>query len=775
MATREELKAILDEWIPKYIRQVVELRSGSRLSAERYNELMNLLITQGDDTIELAETVKQYMEILVDELSNDFVDTTESLTQALNDTTARVTAIAEDAVDTAESAVSSVNQYKTTMDEDMEQFKSTTDADIRNFKNSINTDVEQFKNTVNNTVSQMSSDIVSFKESVTQSIADSDARVNSAVETANQLTADMEAYRTELTQLTEETFANMQTALSQQVSDNVTAGIASLKDELIGDINTTISELEEQVMTIANTAEQAVNSAVQDIEAYKADMDVRLDAALKEVEDSLSVAGEVIQNASAIYAKIDEIDALVKTYEDRLKAVEENTEAGNADTLDGKHADAFAEANHTHNVADVSGTLPVNKGGTGATTAKGAEYNLLNGMSLSEYELTDEDQVVFKYSAPDTSKGVVLYKTALRFWNYIKSKADAVYAKLTHTHTKSQITDFPTSLPASDVYAWAKASSKPTYTWSEITSKPTSFTPTAHTHDDRYYTETETNSLLAGKQANLGFTPVQQGGGTGQGANKVYIGWSGSRLKAMVDQTDMGNFVFDSHLTWGNITGKPTSMPASDVYSWAKASAKPTYAWSEITSKPTSFTPAAHNHSASNITSGTLPIARGGTGATSAKDALTALGGAAVETGTCTMELSDMGKYAVGQGTTYGTFPAKYYKVGNFVYIISTGAYTGNAVTGNSVVIGGLPYVWESFNYGAIRSTPIAHLAVDDGSNNVGGFLGGAESLQDTRNINLIKGMSPYGLQITTDTTALNKIQNGRRVFMCLMFVTLTA
>ena len=56
-------------------------------------------------------------------------------------------------------------------------------------------------------------------------------------------------------------------------------------------------------------------------------------------------------------------------------------------------------------------------------------------------------------------------------------------ANSSHTHTKSQITDFPTSLPASDVYAWAKASSKPSYSWSEITSKPSTFTPASHTHD----------------------------------------------------------------------------------------------------------------------------------------------------------------------------------------------------------------------------------------------------------------------------------------------------
>lgn len=55
-----------------------------------------------------------------------------------------------------------------------------------------------------------------------------------------------------------------------------------------------------------------------------------------------------------------------------------------------------------------------------------------------------------------------------------------------HTHTKSQISDFPSSMPASDVYAWAKASSKPSYSWGEITGKPSSFTPSSHTHSQYY-------------------------------------------------------------------------------------------------------------------------------------------------------------------------------------------------------------------------------------------------------------------------------------------------
>lgn len=36
--------------------------------------------------------------------------------------------------------------------------------------------------------------------------------------------------------------------------------------------------------------------------------------------------------------------------------------------------------------------------------------------------------------------------------------------------------------PASDVYAWAKASTKPSYSWGEITNKPSTFTPSSHDH-----------------------------------------------------------------------------------------------------------------------------------------------------------------------------------------------------------------------------------------------------------------------------------------------------
>ena len=45
-------------------------------------------------------------------------------------------------------------------------------------------------------------------------------------------------------------------------------------------------------------------------------------------------------------------------------------------------------------------------------------------------------------------------------------------AEKTHTHTKKDITDFPESMPASDVYDWAKQPEKPVYTAGEVGALP---------------------------------------------------------------------------------------------------------------------------------------------------------------------------------------------------------------------------------------------------------------------------------------------------------------
>nr|DAG24773.1 MAG TPA: Putative tail fiber protein [Caudoviricetes sp.] len=72
----------------------------------------------------------------------------------------------------------------------------------------------------------------------------------------------------------------------------------------------------------------------------------------------------------------------------------------------------------------------------------------------------DEYRVLVGYATSAASADAVA-------WENVTGKP-SVYAPASHTHTKSQITDFPTSLPASDVSAWAKAASKPSYSKSEV-------------------------------------------------------------------------------------------------------------------------------------------------------------------------------------------------------------------------------------------------------------------------------------------------------------------
>ena len=72
-----------------------------------------------------------------------------------------------------------------------------------------------------------------------------------------------------------------------------------------------------------------------------------------------------------------------------------------------------------------------------------------------------------------------------------------------------------------EVYTAGSASSVP---WSGVTGKPSTYAPSTHTHDDRYYTESEINTKLAGKQNTLS--------ATGSATKGVYVDSSGT-VKAM--------------------------------------------------------------------------------------------------------------------------------------------------------------------------------------------------------------------------------------------------
>ena len=65
------------------------------------------------------------------------------------------------------------------------------------------------------------------------------------------------------------------------------------------------------------------------------------------------------------------------------------------------------------------------------------------------------------------------------------------------------------------------------------------------------------------------------------------------------------------------------------------------HVWGDIDDKPTTFPPSTHQHGTGDITSGTLPIVRGGTGGTTAAAARTNIGAAQKLSGTATLAVAN--------------------------------------------------------------------------------------------------------------------------------------
>lgn len=92
------------------------------------------------------------------------------------------------------------------------------------------------------------------------------------------------------------------------------------------------------------------------------------------------------------------------------------------------------------------------------------------GLSSNDYTTTEKNKLAgIATGANKTTVDSALSSSSTNpVQNKVVNSALSEKANISHTHTKSQITDFPTSMPASDVSAWAKASSKPSYTKSEV-------------------------------------------------------------------------------------------------------------------------------------------------------------------------------------------------------------------------------------------------------------------------------------------------------------------
>ena len=133
--------------------------------------------------------------------------------------------------------------------------------------------------------------------------------------------------------------------------------------------------------------------------------------------DAAAMNTQITENKNNIASLSDGASAMntqIQTNKNNIAALQTSV-AGKADKA------------HTHSTGDItSGTLPIANGGTGATTAKGAQKSLLSDIQTETSAIDDTSEFVMKYGTPTDTKGAVFKRSATLVWNYIKNKISSV-------------------------------------------------------------------------------------------------------------------------------------------------------------------------------------------------------------------------------------------------------------------------------------------------------------------------------------------------------------
>lgn len=205
-------------------------------------------------------------------------------------------------------------------------------------------------------------------------------------------------------------------------------------------------------------------------------------------------------------------------------------------------------------------------------TALGNKVDKVSGKGLStnDYTTAEKDKLAGiatganNYSLPVATASVLGgVKTSTGITNS-SGTISVAYGSAAGTACQGNDSRLSNSRPASDVSAWAKASTKPTYTWTEITSKPSWIGSSKPT-----YTASEVGALASGgtavnasKVANSFIFKVA--GGSTEGTN-LYT-FNGSAAKTI-------NVVAGSNVTLTPTSGQLSISAKDTTYGIASASA----------------------------------------------------------------------------------------------------------------------------------------------------------------------------------------------------------
>lgn len=156
---------------------------------------------------------------------------------------------------------------------------------------------------------------------------------------------------------------------------------------------------------------------------------------------------------------------------------------------------SYVPTSRTVNGKALSANISLNASDVGASASGHTHTAINNGITIcgrTQNSGDDEGLVINKcgnnyagliLGSPNGVRSVFYLtsdNSALWRYNNGSSSFDINHPK--KAGTVALTSDIPSKLPASDVYAWAKASTKPSYSWSEISGKPVAFSPSAHSH-----------------------------------------------------------------------------------------------------------------------------------------------------------------------------------------------------------------------------------------------------------------------------------------------------
>lgn len=319
------------------------------------------------------------------------------------------------------------------------------------------------------------------------------------------------------------------------------------------------------------------------------------------------------------------------------------------------HDDVYAKSSHNHSASNItSGTLPVGRGGTGASSSKGAQYNIMNDILEGTANASDSDVFILKHHTPSATDGALLTRSAAQVWAWIKSKCDGLYqprgsyASSSHTHTITNVSNLQSTLDSkasvSHTHSNATATASGFMSNTDKSKLDGVSTGANKTIVDASFSATSTNpvqnkvvkaALDAKASSSHTHTTSQV-----SGLDAALSGKAPTSHTHTIAQVTNLQSQLDSKVPVGRLINKKplsadmTLTPADIGADAAGAATNALNSAKQYTDTVAAGKAAkSHVHDATNITTGTLsqdrlpvvPVAKGGTGKTTAVDSANAL------------------------------------------------------------------------------------------------------------------------------------------------------